>query len=76
MGSIVSGIFCFILRAGEFTTSNEVSRERALTQQDISVDLHEYPKHLMVHLRSSKTDQFGAGFTLHLGGTGNELCPV
>ena len=53
-----------------------MSWERALTPQDVSVDSHDNPKHLIVQLRSSKTYQFGAGFALHLGGTGNELCPV
>ena len=50
--------FFFFLRAGEFTTSNEVS-EVVLTPQDVSVDSHEYPKHLIVQLRSSKTEIWG-----------------
>ena len=45
MGSILPGIF----NLGKFTTSNEVSQERALTPQDVSVDSHEYPKHLMLY---------------------------
>ena len=42
---------------------------------DISVDLHVAPSHLRVYLKCSKTDPFGAGFTLHLGCT-KDLCPV
>jgi hypothetical protein len=32
--------------------------------------------HVTVRLKQSKADPFGAGGTLHLGSTGNTLCPV
>ena len=31
---------------------------------------------MMIRLKRSKTDPFGAGFTLHFGPTGDELCPI
>ncbi len=43
---------------------------------DVSVDSHDNPSHLQVRLTMSKMDPFGARFTLHLGRTGDVLCPV
>ena len=43
---------------------------------DVVIDSHENPSHMMIHLKRSKTDPFGAGFTLHFGRTGDELCPI
>jgi len=47
-----------------------------LSVDDVVVDSHVRPTHLAVHLKQSKTDPFGAGITLHLGATGDILCPV
>ncbi len=70
------GFFGF-LRAGKFTyAAQSTLGDMQLTVQDISVDSHDQPSHLQVRLKSSKTDPFGAGFTLHLGTTGDILCPV
>ena len=43
---------------------------------DVVIDSHENPSHMMIRLKRSKTDPFGAGFTLHFGRTGDELCPI
>ena len=70
------GFFGF-MRAGEFTCpSKEAFTPFMLAASDIQVDSHIAPRHLTVHLRQSKTDPFGAGVTLHLGVTGDFLCPV
>ena len=70
------GFFGF-MRAGEFTCpSLESFNQGMLSPRDVSVDSHSAPTHLAVHLRQSKTDPFGAGSTLHLGATGDHLCPV
>lgn len=70
------GFFGF-MRAGEFTCpSHEAFTPHMLSRADVSVDSHSTPTHLAVHLRQSKTDQFGAGVTLQLGTTGDPLCPV
>ena len=43
---------------------------------DVAIDSHEAPSHMTICLNRSKTDPFGAGFTLHLGRTGDDLCPI
>ena len=47
-----------------------------LSPMDVQVDSHTSPTRMSVHLRQSKTDQFGAETTIHLGTTGSPLCPV
>ena len=47
-----------------------------LSSQDVAVDSHTSPSHLVVHLCRSKNDPLGAGTRLHLGATGHSLCPV
>ena len=65
------------MRAGEFTCpSLDAFTPDMLSPRDIAVDSHTTPTHLTVHLQTSKTDPFGAGVTLHLGSTGDILCPV
>ena len=44
-----------------------------LSLVDILVDSHTHPQYMAVHL---KTDTFGAGVTLYLGSTNNNLCLV
>lgn len=71
-----AGFFGF-LRAGEFTApSSQNQAEGTLSVSDISVDCRENPQTLIMLLRHSKTDQFGAGVHLYLGRTGDILCPV
>ena len=36
------------------------------------IDSHEDPSHMMICLKHSKTNPFGAGFTLHFDRTGDE----
>ena len=69
--------FFGFMRAGEFTCpSYEVFSPLMLSPMDVQVDSHTSPTRMSVHLRQSKTDQFGAGTTIHLGTTGSPLCPV
>ena len=70
------GFFGF-MRSGEFTCpSMDAFIPEMLTQQDIAVDSHVSPTRLSVHLKCSKAGPFGTGTTLHLGATGDVLCPV
>ena len=46
------------------------------TVKDIAVDDHESPSVIRIHLRRSKTDQFGSRVDVYLGSTGDKLCPV
>ena len=71
-----TGFFGF-MRAGEFTCSSlRTYRPDMLSPQDVSVDSHDTPTVVSVHLRRSKADPFGAGVTVHLGRTGRTICPV
>lgn len=49
---------------------------RHLEWGDIAVDSVSAPTMVRVHLKQSKTDQFGAGADIVLGKTGLDLCPV
>lgn len=71
------GFFGF-LRSAEFTTPSAAQFNSLihLTAADIAVDNRSNPSMLSVHIKQSKTDQFGQGFTLYLGRTDNALCPV
>ena len=72
MGDILSRILgVFEGRRIHLPHSNDGIRPTS----DISVDLHVATSHLRVYLKCSKTDPFGAGFTLHLGCT-KDVCPV
>ena len=65
------------MRSGEFTCPSLLAfTSDMLSSQDVAVDSHTSPSHLVVHLRRSKNDPFGAGIRLHLGTTGHSLCPV
>ena len=70
------GFFAF-LRAGEFTCpSRQAYTHSMLSPTDIQVDSRQNPSYLRVTLRSSKTDVFGAGVSIYIGSSHNELCPV
>ncbi len=62
------------MRAGEFTSVSPT--EDTLSLADISIDSRDNPQVLIVLLRHSKTDPFGAGVHLYFGRTGDILCPV
>ena len=47
-----------------------------LTFDDMTVDRAEDPTRLSIRLKASKTDQFREGTVIHLGRTGQALCPV
>ena len=47
-----------------------------LTKHDIGVESRSSPSHVVVYLKRSKHDPFGLGTSVHLGTTGQHLCPV
>ena len=47
-----------------------------LTLQDVAVDSHTFPSHVVIHLKHSKNDPLAVCKRLHLGTTGHLLCPV
>ena len=71
---------CFFgcLRAGEVTAPErgKFYPKAHLTFDDMPVDRAEDPTRLSVRLKASKTDQFREGTVIHLGRTGQALCPV
>ncbi len=67
------GFFAF-LRAGELTSSSR--QVCTLSPSDIATDSRRTPSYITITLRSSKTDPFGAGVMLHVGRTGQIICPV
>ena len=71
-----TGFFGF-MRAGEFTCSSmQAFSDEMLSPKDVSVDAHDGPSIVSIHLRRSKADPFGNGVTIHLGKTGHTICPV
>ena len=72
-----TGFFGF-MRAGEFTTTfmDNLTTRPYLSTADVTVDSHENPQILTIHLRHSKTDQFSKGTYIYLGRTHTILCPV
>ena len=59
------GFFGF-LRAGEFTCPSWRAYNPDLLTRDISLDSHEQPAMVSVHLRRSETDTFGEGVSILL----------
>ena len=47
-----------------------------LTWGDVAIDDPANPTMIRIHLKRSKTDQFGSGANIFLGRTESELCPV
>ena len=71
-----TGFFGF-MRAGEFTCpSLEAFRPNMLRPRDVLMDSHDSPSVVSIRLRRSKVDPFGSGVTVHLGKTGQLICPV
>jgi len=69
------GFFGF-LRAGEFTVTS-LTAGYPLSVDDVAVDSRVNPQVLLVHIRRSKTNPYGAGIRIFLGRTGDtNLCPV
>ena len=70
------GFFGF-LRSGEFTCPSRATfHDNMLSPRDITVDSRQSPTMVAARLRRSKADPFGRGVTIHLGRTGQVICPV
>lgn len=68
-------VFGAFLRVGEFTAhAKNRPYERRLSLSD--VQLSPVGDVLRLHIRFSKTDQFGAGTTVLLASSGSDICPV
>ena len=71
--AITLGFHAF-LRAGELTTNtpNCYSKRRHLLKRDVA-DLQDW---LVIHIKASKTDQYGATCQVPVAATGRPTCPV
>ena len=71
---------CFFgfFRSGEITLPSQgaFNPGKHLSWGDVAIDSPTKPRALKVHLRQSKTDQFGKGMDVVIGSTGDPLCPV
>ena len=71
---------CFFgfLRSREIVCPTESSFDLLahLAFSDVAVDDRSAPSALRVQIKASKTDPFRQGFTVHIGTTGDALCPV
>ena len=71
---------CFFgfLRSGEITCPSDSAFDPLshLCFSDVRVDNRSAPSAIQVVIKASKTDPFRQGVTLHIGITGDPLCPV
>ena len=71
---------CFFgfLRSGEIVCLTEFSfdPQAHLAFSDVAVDDRTTPSALRVQIKESKTDPFRQGVSVHIGSTGEALCPV
>ncbi len=70
--------FFGFFRLGKLLQSSGSSyvEARDLSWGDVAVDNRESPHMVQVHLKSSKSDQFGQGADVVVGRTGVSVCPV
>jgi hypothetical protein len=67
---------CFRLGELLLDTPPSFDQRRHLAWGDVAVDDQTNPQMIRIHLKQSKTDQFGKGVDIILGRTGKDLCPV
>ena len=75
-----ASLLCFFgfLRSGEITIPTAAAYDPTahLSFSDISTDSSVNPSIIQVRIKASKTDPFRLGVHVHVGRTGNDLCPV
>ena len=78
MWAICCSAFFGFFRLGELLMVSPAEFNTAihLAWGDVAVDSVDNPQMIQIHLKQSKTDQFGKGVDVVLGGTGTDLCPV
>ena len=70
--------FFGFFRMGELTslTVDGRSPRHCVLVENVAVNSVQNPSIIKIHLRMSKTDQYGQGVNIYLGRTGSDLCPV
>ena len=69
---------CFFgfFRLGELVVNSQLEGQNSLQFSDLAIDGVTSPSMLEIRLHHSKTDRFGAGVSIFLGRSFNDLCPV
>ena len=69
---------CFFgfFRLGELVANSQLEGQNSLQFSNLAIDSVTSPSMLEIRLRHSKTDRFGAGVSIFLGRSFNDLCPV
>ena len=70
--------FFGFFRMGEITsaTTRGQQHDRGVMVDNVAVNNPHNPTMVKIHLKCSKTDQYGKGFDIYMGRTGEDLCPV
>ena len=76
--AVATTAFFGFFRLGELlpTSTAAFNPTTDLAWGDVAVDNRQNPRMLQIHLKTSKTQQFGPGVDVVLGTTGTTLCPV
>ena len=76
--AIACTAFFGFFRLGELLPETPTSCNMVtdLAWGDVAVDNHTNPRMVQLHLKCSKSDQFGQGADVVLGATGTDICPV
>ena len=76
--AVISTAFFGFFRLGELLPESASGFNAAtdLAWGDVAVDNRQAPKMVQIHLKKSKTRQFGPGVDVVVGTTGSPLCPV
>ena len=75
MWAVCCTAFFGFFRLGELLEGSSSSCQGP-TINEVATNSHDKPSMVMIHLRTSKTDQFSQGVDIYLGATGTNLCPV
>ena len=78
MLAVATTAFFGFFRLGELlpTSAVDFNATTDLAWGDVAVDSRRNPRMIQIHLKTSKTQQFGPGVDVVLGTTGTTLCPV
>ena len=76
--AVITTAFFGFFRLGELLPESATGFNIAtdLAWGDVAVDNRQAPKMVQIHLKKSKTHQFGRGVDVVVGTTGSPLCPV
>ena len=76
--AVITTAFFGFFRLGDLLpeSASGFNAATGLAWGDVAVDNRQAPKMVQIHLKKSKTRQFGPGIDVVVGTTGSPLCPV